>query len=234
MKYNIICQCSRHFADKFHCHCTNSVKFYSYNNFTLYSSGLSIFLRETGSVFSLPTSTKLVPEGENYFSGSNTRLRRSSLLPLWSFGELTNNRFALQGEIISLLVVPLVPRTHTPRSTCAGAGWMHVWKESHTRNTEEEPRLWESNATPWDPPGWTAALPKSHSTLRTLRSVMVVVLSPLVYTAKVTDHHGSDFSSRTPPHRRSGAVLEWSIDFVEFAYEQTYWCLYRRSFNFIS
>lgn len=196
------------------------VKICSYNNFTLYSSGLSIFLRETGSVSQLPTSTKLLSEGENYFSG-NTRLRSSFLLPLWGFGELTNNRFALQGEIhIPVLCPPHLVHAYTQVGVCRCRMDARLERIAYTRRKSlacGKVMLHHGIHR-----GWTAALPKSHSTLRTLRSVMVVVLSSLVYTAKVTDHHGSDFSSRTPPRCRSGAVLEWSIDFVECAYEQTY------------
>lgn len=94
---------------------------------------------------------------------------------------------------------------------------MHAGKNrTPTCNTEEEPRLWESNATPWDPSGWTAALPKSHSTLRILQSVMLVV-----YTAKVTDHHGSDFSSLALPPIgsepfSSGQSTSWNLYASEY------------------
>lgn len=129
------------------------IQIFNYNNFALFLPGRP-FLFVKG-ILSLFISLKLtVPEDKDYFSSGNTRLRRSSAK--WR----TAGTYLSQGEIHvpSSLSPPPQARIHASRRV-----QVHDRRESggNRAHTEEEPRLWESNATPWDPPAsWTAVLPK--------------------------------------------------------------------------
>lgn len=179
------------------------------NNFTFFSSKLSIFLRETRSVSQLPTSLKLVPEGENYFLDCNTWLRRFSP----SSFELTNNRFALQGEIHIPSRCP--PRIHADRRVQVHDGCTSGKNRTRIHTTRRKslacgkvmlhhgiqragPLLYRSPIVPCACYGPSCS---SYS---------------LVYTAKVTDHHGSDFSSLPlsivdPERFSSGQSTSWNL-----------------------
>jgi len=159
----------------------------------------------------------MAPEGGNYFSSGNTQLRRSSVgrttgtprkveihVPS-SLSPLPQARIHASGrvQVHDRRTLERIARTRRKKLAC-GKVTLH-----HGIHQRAGPSLYPS------PIVSCAYYNPSCSPY-----------SPVVYTTKVTDHHGSDFSS--PPRRQSRVVVEWSIDF-DGIYGETRKCFHRRA-----
>lgn len=167
------------------------IQIFNYNNFALFLPGRPfLFVKGILSLFISPKLT--VPEDKDYFSSGNTRLRRSSAK--WRTAGISRkvrymslprclhhlrHAYTQVGVYRCMIDVSLEGIARTQRKSLAcGKVTLH-----HGIHRRAGPPFYQSSC---------AYYSRSCSPY-----------SPLMHTAKVTDHHGSDFSSRTSPRRQS-------------------------------